>query len=108
MSIPQSSSKAIVNITTATTTTIVAGQPGRRIYIWQFFFVNGHASTDVSVTLNEGSTAISGAYLIKAAGGSHSGLCSGLAWASTAPGDSFTITTSAAGSLQGTVYYTIE
>lgn len=100
--------RAAANITLNGDNTVVASEASRRIFVWQWFLVNSHATQDESVTLKEGSTSTSGAYLLKAAGGSHTAPCTGTPWAIVPAGSSFIVNLSAAGSLQGTVYYTME
>lgn len=97
-----------VSISSATTTLISSGQPGKRIYIWQFAIENNHATTDVTVTLKDGTTALNGAgNLLKAGGGSYVHDCSGTAIPLTV-GNDLNLTTSAAGTISGFIQYTIE
>ena len=105
---PPTPLRSAVNATSNGDNTIIASDPARRIFVWQWFLVNSHATQDESITLKEGSTAISGAYLLKAAGGSHTAVCSGTPWAIVPAGSAFVLNESAAGSIQGTVYYTLE
>lgn len=104
--------KASISITGTGDATVLAsslaGGGSDKIYVWQFFVVNGHASQDVNITLKEGSTSISGAYLLKAAGGSHQAPCTGTPWAVVPNGSAFIINTDASGTIKGTVYYTVE
>ncbi len=98
-----------LNITTATDTTVIAGQPGKKIYVWQFAMENNHASTDVTVTVKDGSAALNGGgNVLKAGGGAWMGHCSGTAYFATQPGNSLVITTSAAGTISGSVQYSYE
>jgi len=98
-----------VNITSATTTAIVSGQPGKKILVWEIVLENNHASTDVTVTFKDGSTAINGAgQLLKAGGGSWVRGCDGGSAFYTANGNDLNLTTSAAGTISGYIKYTIE
>jgi hypothetical protein len=101
---------SIVNVSSATDTTLVAAQPGYKVRVWQIALQNTHASTDVTVTFksNAGGTAISGAYLLKAGGGAITLQFTDMAWFTTAKGEALTVTTSAAGVITGTVNYSIE
>lgn len=106
---PKNAPAFSVNITSATTTLIVAGQPGKKVYVWQFFLENNHASTDVTVTWKDGSTALNGAgNLLKAGGGSWVHMCSGTVAFSTSNGGDLNLTTSAAGTISGQIQYTVE
>lgn len=105
---PKIVQKAAINITGTGDATVITGDANRKIYVWQFFMVNGHATQDVNITLKEGATSVSGAYLLVHLGGSHTGLCTGTPWASVPAGSNFVINTSASGSVQGEVYYTQE
>ncbi len=98
-----------VNITTATTTLIVAGQPGKHIYVWQFVLENNHASTDDTVTFKTSSTSLHGAgQLLKAGGGAWVQNCTNLAPFVTNLGDDLNLTTSAAGTISGYIQFTVE
>lgn len=101
---------SVVSISSATDTTLVAAQPGFKVRVWQFVLQNTHATTDVTVTFksNAGGTAISGAHLLKAAGGSFALPYSEMAYYTSASGEALTITTSAAGVVAGTVNYSVE
>jgi len=107
-SCPAVAIRGAVNATSNGDNTVIASDPNKRIFVWQWFLVNSHATQDENVTLKEGSTAISGAYLLKAAGGSHTASCTGTPWAIVPKGSAFVLNESAAGSIQGTVYYTLE
>ena len=106
-SCPIVAQRAAVNATGNGDNTLIAAQ-AKKIVVWQWFFVNTHATQDENLTLKEGSTAISGAYLLKAAGGSHTAPCTGTPWAIMPIGSAFVLNESAAGSIQGTVYFTLE
>jgi hypothetical protein len=106
-SCPIVAQRVAVNATSNGDNTIIASS-NKRIVVWQWFLVNSHATQDENLTIKEGSTAISGAYLLKAAGGSHTAPCTGTPWAIVPLGSAFVINESAAGSIQGTVYYTLE
>lgn len=98
-----------VNISGATTTTIVTGEPGKKIYVWQFSLENNHATTDVTVTWESNSTALNGAgNLLKANGGSWVQPCSGMAKYVTNTGESLNFVTSAAGTISGDIQYSVE
>ena len=105
---PIVSQRTAVNATSNGDNTIIASDASRKIFVWQWFLVNSHASQDENITLKEGSTSISGAYLLKAGGGSHTAICTGTPWAIVPKGSAFILNESAAGSIQGTVYYTLE
>ena len=105
---PKITQRAAISITGTGDATVITGDANRTTYVWQWFMVNGHASVDVNVTLKEGSTSTSGAYLLVHAGGAQTTPCSGTPWAIIPAGSNFVINTSASGSLQGTVYYTKE
>lgn len=105
---PKGVTRAAISITGTGDATVITGDASRPTYVWQFFMVNGHASTDVNITLKEGSTSISGAYLLKAAGGSHTGPCTGTPWAIVPAGSNFVINTSASGTIKGEIEYTQE
>lgn len=105
---PKGVTRAAISITGTGDATVVTADANRVIYVWQFFMVNGHASTDVNITLKEGSTSISGAYLLKAAGGAHTAPCTGTPWAIVPIGSSFIINTSASGTIKGEIEYTAE
>lgn len=106
---PKNAPAFSVNITSATTTLIVAGQPGKKVYVWQFFLENNHASTDVTVTWKDGTTALNGAgNLLKAGGGSWVHMCSNTAAFATSNGGDLNLTTSAAGTISGQIQYTVE
>lgn len=105
----KSSPSYSANITTATTTEIVAAQPGKRIYVWQFALENNHASTDDTVTFKSASTSLHGAgQLLKAGGGAWVQACSELAPFVTVAGEALNLTTSAAGTISGYIQYTVE
>lgn len=105
---PRSAPSYSVNISSATTTEIVAAQPGKKIYVIAFVLEDNHATTDVTVTLKSGTTALNGAgQLIKAAGGSWSHDCSKPAFV-TAAGSAFNLTTDAAGTLSGIIWYVYD
>jgi hypothetical protein len=88
--------------------TIVAANSDRQIVIWQFFLVNSDASTDTSITLKDGSTSKSGAYLLKANGGSHTAPCTGTPWLVTTAGSAAVFNSSAAANVRGTVYWSYQ
>jgi hypothetical protein len=100
----------IVNVSSATDTTLVAAQPGQKVRVWQLALENTHASTDCSVTFKSstGPTAISGTYLLKAGGGAITLQYTEMAWFNSNLGDGLVLTTSAAGTITGTVNYSIE
>lgn len=100
--------RASQNLTASGDNVAIAADPSKRIYVWQFFLVNAHATTDVSIVLKEGTTVISGAYLLKAAGGAHSESYTGMPWAICPVNTAFNINLSATSSVQGTVYFTYE
>jgi hypothetical protein len=105
---PRAIAPTQVSISSATTTLIVAGQPGKHIYIWQFALENNHASTDVTVTLKDGTTALNGAgNLLKAGGGAYVHDCGGTAIPLTL-GNDLNLTTSAAGTISGFIQVSIE
>lgn len=98
--------RATIDITSSGDATVIASDSTRAIYVWQFFMVNNHASTDTNVTLKEGSTSVSAAYVLKAGGGSHTAPCTGTPWAIVPAGSAFVINSSASATLKGAVYYT--
>lgn len=105
---PKVVSRAVINATSNGDNTIIASDSTHRILVWQFYLVNSHATQDENLTWKEGSTATSGAYLLKAAGGSHSEVCSGTAWHVVPVGSALVLNMSAAGSIQGEIYYTYD
>lgn len=107
-SCPMNTLKAVVNVTASGDTAVIAASPSKRLFVWQWFFVNSHGSQDENVTIKEGATAISGAYLLNHAGGAHTAPCTGTPWSVVPKGSAFTLNLSASGSVQGTVYYTPE
>jgi hypothetical protein len=88
----------------------VAAQPNYKVRAWQIVLQNTHATTDVTVTFKSqaGGTAISPAFLVKAAGGSVTLPFTDMAWFTSAKGEALTVTTSAAGTIVGSVNYSIE
>lgn len=105
---PKVTQRAAISITGTGDSTVIASDPSRLIYVWQFFVVNGHATQDVNVTLKEGTTAKSGAYLLVHLGGAQTAPCSGTPWAIVPAGSAFVMNTDASGTLKGEVYYTME
>jgi len=100
---------AVINITSSGDTTVVAANGDKQVIVWQFFMVNNHATNDTNVTLKDGaSTSQSGAYLLKANGGSQTAICTGVPWAVTSKGNAFIINSSAAASLQGELYWSFQ
>lgn len=98
-----------VNITTATTTLLLAGTPAKKIYVWQFVLENNHATVDTLVTIKDGTTALNGGgQLLKAAGGAWTQPCSGTAFFITSTGADLNLTTSAAGTISGQIQVTIQ
>lgn len=104
----QPSNRLAISFSASGDNTVIASDPVQTIYVWQFFLVNTDATTDTAITLKEGSTSISGAYTLKAAGGNHTAVCTGTPWAVVPSGSAFIINSSAAVALKGTVYYTLN
>lgn len=105
----QTAASVGVNITTNTDTTLVAGQPGKIIKVWQLCLENIHATTDDTLTFKSNATAINGGgFLLKAAGGGLTMQFTQMAWMCTAPGDPLVLTTSAAGTITGIVLFSVE
>lgn len=104
---PKNSFRDAISITGTGDATVVAADTNREIWVWQWFVVNGHATQDVNLTLKEGATSTSGAYLLVHLGGAHQAPCTGLPWARVPVGSAFIMNTSASGTLKGTVYYTL-
>lgn len=101
----QPANRTAINFSSSGDNTVIAADSTSVLYVWQFFFVNGDASTATNITLKEGSTSISGAYKIAAAG-SHTAACTGTPWAIVPAGSAFIMNSSAAVQVSGTVYYT--
>jgi hypothetical protein len=95
---------ALFSASSATTTQILPAVSGVRYKVWQFEMQNKHATTDTDVTFKSNTTAISPAYTIYAKGswGRPSGTAS---YFVTNRGEALQITTSAAGTLVGQVWY---
>jgi hypothetical protein len=108
---PPNPTRAAVNLTASGDNTVIASNPAKRIFVWQMFLVNSSTTVDEAVTLKEGSTAISGAFLMKASATSTRPLilpCDSSAWAIVPKGSAFKVNLSQTGSLQGSIYYTME
>lgn len=109
MSLPYALPIVTVGVSSATDTTLVAAQPGKRIRVWQAYLQNKHATTDTDITVKSGSTAISGVTTLKAVCVSPMTLpFTGSAWWTTAAGQALVLNTSAAGNVCGQVHISIE
>lgn len=102
----QPANRLAISFASSGDNTVIASDATRTIYVWQFFIVNKDATTDTNITLKEGSTSITGAYTVKAAGGSHTAPCTGTPWAIVPAGSAFVMNSSAAVAVAGGAYYT--
>jgi hypothetical protein len=108
MSVMRTAPSVTASISSATTTKLVPGETGKIIRVWKFALQNTHATTDCSITLKSGTTALSGVHLLTAAGGSFALPYDGMSWYDTAQGEDLNLTTSAGGTIVGHVKYTVE
>lgn len=85
------------------TVTLVAASTGMIIRCYKIFFTVAGAS---NITFNDGTTALSGAVDLTAAGSAFTLTMDGQPWFQTSKGNALTITNSGSVSVQGQVYYT--
>ena len=106
---PKITNHAVINATSSGDNTLIAADAsGRRIMVWKFFLVNSHATQDESLTWKEGSTAVSGVYLLKANGGAHVEKCDGTVYFSPPAGSAVVLNLSASGTITGEIWYSME
>jgi len=110
---------ASVDISSATTTTVVAAVAGKKIFVHGFFLVISGAVTPNTVTWRSGSTDISGPIInVNAAGGGDpivltsptvsNGHGGNIPTLETAAGEALNIVTGAADQVSGYVVYEVE
>lgn len=98
---PTGMQESVINITTATDTTVIAGAAGGR-KIWKLvLWANG----DQTVTIKTGSTIVLGP-LDMAQGGTLQLQKDSDPWFTCAASEAFVITTDSTGAIRGRVYYT--
>lgn len=105
---PKVMNRAAISATSSGDNTLIAADTDRKIVVWKFFIVNSHATQDESLTWKEGSTAVSGAYLLKANGGAQDEPCDGTGFVVAPKGSAVILNLSAAGTIKGQIWYTLE
>ena len=111
---PATPTPVAINLTNSGDNTVIAANSNKRIFVWKAFLINSSATVDNNITLKAGTTAISGAFLLKSAPANVPSTefilpCDNSAWAVVPKGSGFIVNLSAgSASIQGTVYYSLE
>jgi hypothetical protein len=99
--------KSLFSASSATTTELLPAVSGRRYKVFGFEMQNKHATTDTDITFKTATTAISPAFTVYAKG-SYGRPAGPVAQFVTERGDALNLTTSAAGTLVGIIWYDID